>query len=68
MLAVPLWVVLVCGGCGGRFEGNARSVPQWAGRAACPACWGRVNDLRAQLDLPRWDTPADAYPTTRPEG
>lgn len=64
MLAAPLWVSLRCGGCGQRFTGNARSVPQWNGHGACPACWERINQLREQLGEARWDTPRDAYPET----
>lgn len=62
MIPTPLWASLRCGGCGQPFTGNARSVPQWNGHAACPTCWDKVNGLREQLGEPRWDTPADAYP------
>jgi len=58
----PLWVVLRCGGCGHRFEGNAFAVPQWRGHPACPACWAELNTLRARMNLDPWDTPEDAYP------
>jgi hypothetical protein len=53
---------LICGGCRNQFEANAYSVPQFNDSPACQNCWNRVNDLRSQLGLPSWDTPADAYP------
>ena len=57
-----LLVALVCGGCRGEFEANVYSVPKFKDAPACRSCWDLINTRRAQLDLPMWEAPADAYP------
>ena len=57
-----LLVSLVCGGCRGEFEANAYSVPKFKNVPSCRDCWNLINTRRAQLDLPAWEAPADAYP------
>jgi hypothetical protein len=64
---LPIWVQLTCGGCRKQFVGNARTVPQWKGSSACPACWRQINEARARMSLSTWDTPVDAYPDGRVE-
>lgn len=59
-----LWAELTCGGCGLEFTGNAAQVPCFNGHPACPSCWDRLNQLRAQANLDPWQLPDNAYPTT----
>jgi hypothetical protein len=62
MLSTPLWVSLHCGGCRKPFTGNAKCVPQYNEKPACPQCWEKINGLRVQMGLQPWDLPKDAYP------
>jgi hypothetical protein len=68
----PLFMDMVCGGCGETFTANARTVPCFQtpsrldpARPSCRRCWDQLAQVRSRANLVPWSRPM-CYPEDYP--